>query len=156
MRINTKVIALGSTLCLLAGGATTLAEAAVQSTSSMPTITGVATATPSGPAPAVNGVPVDPATGALPQGPPWSATTTQKGTIASAPSRPAPAVNGVPVDPATGAGAVPHATIVATYTGPDSRAITSGAALRHQVRLTCLKSLTHVRHKRTRIAPACR
>jgi hypothetical protein len=151
MRINTKVIGFGAVLCLLAGGVTTLAEAAGESAPTGPTVTGIVTTNPSGPAPSVNGVPINPTTGALPQGALGSGPAKQ-GTIASTPG-PTPEVNGVPIDPTTGA--MGHGTVVATYIGPDSAAIASGAAARHQVHLACFKSLVHAGHK-VRIAPACR
>jgi hypothetical protein len=152
MRINIKVIGLGVTLCLVAGGAATLAEAAGQS-STVLTTTGTAVANPS-PPPAVNGVPINPTTGALPEGQEGTTTTSQHGTSVAHPSPP-PAVNGVPINPTTGA--LPQGKSVANYTGPDSRAIASGAAVRHQVRLTCFKPFVRHQHKKVQIvAPACR
>jgi hypothetical protein len=115
---RTSVLLAGATLGL--GGATALAASAgvAPFAPSGPSITGTLVVHPPGPAPSVNGVPINPTTGALPQGALGSGPAKQ-GTIASTPG-PTPEVNGVPIDPTTGA--VGHGTTVA---------IKSGAAVNH-------------------------
>jgi hypothetical protein len=116
---RSSVLLAGATLGL--GGATALAASAgvPPFAPSGPSITGTAVAHPPGPPPAVDGVPIDPTTGALPPGALGSGPAKQ-GTIASTPSGPPPAVNGVPIDPTTGA--VGHRT---------SNTIRSGAPVNH-------------------------
>jgi hypothetical protein len=111
----------------LAGGATALAASAGVLPFT-PSATGTTVTNPPGSAPKVNGVPIDPTTGAGVQ--PSNATPTETGTTVTPapatsstgstrtvtgvattdPTGPAPKVNGVPIDPTTGAGVQPSNT----------------------------------------------
>jgi hypothetical protein len=124
---RTSVLLAGATLGL-AGGATALAASAGVAPFG-PSITGTVVANPPGPGPEVNGVRVDPTTGALPQAPPWRTVATKTGTIASTPSGPAPAVNGVPINPTTGAlpQGMPGSTTTSQTGTPASATITREA-----------------------------